>query len=176
MGALLGIGSSIVGGLLSKSSGNQQADDLRAAGEAGAARFEPFESAGAGANQQILDALSGGEGATNAFQNFQNSTGFQSQLAAGSQAITGNQASRGLLNSGSTLKRQTKFGSDLAAGGFSDFLGQLGNVANRGVAGAQGASNALVGANTNAANAAAEGRGGFQAGLGAAVQQIPGFG
>jgi len=176
MGALVGIGSSIVGGLLSKGSGEREAADIRAAGEAGAAQFEPFQTAGAGANQTILDALSGGAGAQNAFQQFQGSTGFQSQLAAGSQAITGNQAAQGLLQSGSTLKRLNTFGQDLAQTGFSNFLGQLGGVANRGLAGAQGAAGALTGTGVQAAGAAAGGREGFQSGLGAAFQQIPSFG
>lgn len=176
MGALVGIGSSIVGGLLSKSSGKREAEDIRAAGREGAAQFEPFTTAGATANQTVLDALSGGEAGRNAFQQFQQGTGFQSQLAAGSQAITGNQAASGLLQSGSTLKRLNTFGQDLAQTGFSNFLGQLGNVAQRGVQGASGAAAALTGTGTQAAEAAAGGREGFQSGLGAAFQQIPSFG
>lgn len=175
MGAALGIGASLVGGLLSRSSGEREAADIRAAGEAGAARFEPFETAGATANQTILDALSGGPGAANAFQQFQGSTGFQSQLAAGSQAITGNQAASGLLQSGSTLKRLNTFGQDLAQQGFGNFLGQLGGVAQRGIQGASGAAGALTGTGVQAAEAGAGGRAGFQSGLGAAFQQIPGF-
>lgn len=172
MGAALGIGASIVGGLLGKSAKNKEAQAIAAAGREGAAQFEPFQTAGAGANQQILDALSGGAGAQNAFQQFQGSTGFQSQLAAGSQAITGNQAASGLLQSGSTLKRLNTFGQDLAQTGFSNFLGQLGGVANRGLAGAQGAASALTGTGVQAAQAQGQGASAFQSGLGAAGQGL----
>ena len=172
MGAVLGIGSSLVGGLLSQSSKNKEAEAIAAAGREGAAQFQPFTEAGAGANEDILAALQGGPGADANFQNFLNSTGFQSQLQAGSQAITGNQATEGLLNSGATLKRLNTFGQDLAQGGFQNFLGNLGGVANRGIAGAQGAANALTGTGVQAAQAVGQGAAGFQAGLGGAVQGV----
>jgi hypothetical protein len=96
-----------------------------------------------------------------AFQNFLNSTGFQAQLKAGSQAITGNAASRGLISSGATLKRQTQFGSDLAQGGFSNFLSQLGGAANRGLSARQGQGNIITGAATKSAQTTQAGRDAF---------------
>jgi len=171
MGAVLGIGASLAGGLLSKSSKNKEARRITAAGKLGAEQFSPFQEAGADANQQILSSLSGGAGSQEAFQNFLGSTGFQSQLQAGSQAITGNQAASGLLQSGSTLKRLNTFGQDLGQQGFTNFLGQLGGVAQRGLGAAQGASNALTGTGVQAAQTQGQGSAGFQSGLGQAVQQ-----
>lgn len=169
MGNIVG---GLVGGLLSKKSGGRQSRDILAAGRAGAEQFAPFQEAGVSANADILGALQGSAGSDQAFQNFLNSTGFQSQLSAGSQAITGNAATEGLLNSGATLKRLNTFGQDLAQGGFQNFLGNLGNVAQRGIQGAAGASQALVGSGTNAAAAAAGGRQGQQAGFGQALGGI----
>lgn len=212
MGSIIG---GVVGGLFSKKKGKRQAEALKASGAEGAAiaeaggseaariaeaggaeaaaRFDPFATAGGTANQGVLDALGfGAPGAGDAaFQNFLQSTGFQSQLQAGSQAITGNQAAAGLLNSGSTLKRLTRFGQDLGQQGFSNFLGNLGGVADRGLsavsgqagqigaasragAGEVGASGragaaAVSGAGQAAADARARGDEGFASGIGQAA-------
>ncbi len=171
MGSVLGIGASLVGGLLSRGAKNKEAQRITAAGREGAEQFAPFQEAGADANQQILSALSGGPGSQQAFQNFLGNTGFQSQLQAGSEAITGNQAAQGLLQSGSTLKRLTTFGQDLGQRGFSNFLGQLGGVAQRGLGAAGGAANALTGTGIQAAQTRGQGASGLQSGLGAAAQQ-----
>ena len=64
-----------------------------------------------------------------AFQNYLNSTGYNFQLGQGSQAITGNAAAKGLLDSGATGKALTTFGQDLASTSFNNYLGQLGGLA-----------------------------------------------
>lgn len=166
MGNIVG---GIVGGILSKKSGSKQAEATLQAGREAAAQFEPFQTTGAQANEQILAALSGGPGSQEAFQNFLGSTGFQSQLQAGQQAVTSSRAAQGLLNSGATARRLQEVGQDLAQTGFSNFLGQLGNVANRGVAGASGAAQALQTSGTQAAQARAGGAAGLQAGIGQAA-------
>ena len=170
MTAALGIGASIVGGLLGKKSGEAEAEAIRAGGAAAEKTLAPFVGPGASANIAISDAL--GQGAPGAqdqqFQNFLSSTGFQSQLQAGSEAITGNQAAAGLLNSGSTLKRLTRFGQDLGQQGFQNFLSNLGGVATRGLGAATATGNALVGTATDAAGAAAGGANALQAGIGSA--------
>lgn len=68
-----------------------------------------------------------------AFQNYLNSTGYNFQLDQGTRALTGNAASRGLLNSGSTAKALTNYGQNLASTNFDNYLGQTGNIANRGL-------------------------------------------
>lgn len=64
-------------------------------------------------------------GQNQAFQNFRNSTGYQFGLDAGSKAITGNAATRGLLNSGSTLKALNSFGQNYANTQFQNYLNPL---------------------------------------------------
>lgn len=79
-----------------------------------------------------------------AFQNYLNSTGYNFQLDQGSHAITGNAASKGLLNSGSTGKALTTFGQNLASTTFGNYLNQV-----NGLATAQGN---LAGGYTNLVN------------------------
>ena len=62
-----------------------------------------------------------------AFQNFQENSGFGFALDRGSRAITGNQAAKGLLNSGSTLKALEGFGQGLQQNSFSSFMDRLFN-------------------------------------------------
>ena len=90
---------------------------------------------GAAMNQQAGLLGIGGDPAAAAqgFQDYQNSTGFQGQMQAGQQAITGSAAARGLLGSGSTLKALQAHGQQLGAQSFNNYLGQLGGVAGMGL-------------------------------------------
>lgn len=168
LGDIIGAGSSLLGGILSKKSGAKEAGAIRTGSREAAAKFDPFLGTGSAANTAIAEALGlgGPGGQAEQFQNFLDSTGFQAQLQAGSQAITGSRAARGLLGSGATLKRLTTFGQDLAQQGFSNFLGQLGGVAQRGLGAAGGAAQSLIGGNIPAAAAERRGEEGFQSGLG----------
>lgn len=170
MASLIPAGVAIVGGFLDQGRKDKEAADLKASSAEARAQLQPFIQPGAEANQTIGNALSGGPGATDAFKQFQNSTGFNAQLEAGSQAISGNQATAGLLNSGSTLKRQTKFGSDLAQQGFTNFLGQLGRTADRGASAAGASSGLTERAGVRSATASSDGAGSFIEGLGGAFQ------
>lgn len=69
-----------------------------------------------------------------AFKNYLNSTGYNFQLQQGTNAITGNAAAKGLLNSGATAKALTTYGQNLASTTFNNYLSQLG--ANAGQQGA----------------------------------------
>lgn len=171
MGRLIG---SLVGGFLSKKSGKKQAKRLAEAGEAALEPLAPFQEGGAEANRTLLGALGIGDaGASDeALNRFLESSGFRSSLEAGSRAITGNQAAAGLLGSGSTLKRLTGFGQDLARQGFGDFVTNLQNVANRGLGAAGQASASISGVGQAAAEARARGEAGFSAGLGGAFETI----
>jgi hypothetical protein len=118
----------------------------------GVQRFDPIIQSGNNA-RSMYDALlgTGGdrEAADNAFAKYLDSSGYKFQLDQGSQAITGNKAAAGLLNSGSTLKALNKYGQDLGSSFFDRFLSLLGNQQ---VAG-QNAAGALTGAGQNYANA-----------------------
>lgn len=104
---------------------------------------------------QANDALSamlglGGDTAAQgaAFDNYKNSAGYQSNLDAGSTAVTNNQAAHGLLGSGSTLKRLTQFGQDLNNNYYKDYMSQLLGLGNQ----ALGAGGLLAGAATHTTN------------------------
>lgn len=63
--------------------------------------------------------------ASQAFQNYKNSTGYQTNLDAGSRAVTDNAASRGLLGSGSTLQALTNYGTNLNNQYYNNYLQNL---------------------------------------------------
>lgn len=101
----------------------------------------------------------GGGGADSAFQNFLGSTGFQSQLDAGTEAITGNAAASGLLQSGSTLEGVNRFGQELAKQEFNNFLTQLQGLREGGIQAGQLVSGA--GQTSRSSGSSQEGAGGF---------------
>lgn len=97
-----------------------------------------YAKAGDAANTASADLLglngaAAGARTAPAFQNYLASTGYNFQQDQGTRAITGNAASRGLLNSGGTAKALTKYGQNLASTSFDNYLGQTGNIANRGL-------------------------------------------
>ena len=79
------------------------------------------------AGSQIANMLGlNGSGAQNSgFQNWQNSTGYKFGLQQGTDAITGNAATQGLLNSGSTLKAVDTFGQNYANTQYGNYMNQL---------------------------------------------------
>lgn len=163
----------IVGGQQRKSA-KKASREIREGGKKAIGFLDPFAEGGGRANEAILGALGQGEpGAQDeAFQNFLGSTGFRSQLQAGSQAITGSAASRGLISSGATLKRQTQFGQNLAQGGFSNFLSQLGSVAGRGLSAAQGQASVASGTAARSAQTTQAGRDAFTSGVGSGLDRL----
>lgn len=103
--------------------------------------LNPTIQAGAGASG-LLQQLLTGTGGDASYDNYKGSTGFQQQLDAGSQAITDNAASRGLLQSGATGKALVNYGNQLGNQNYNSFLqnlisqSQLGNQAAGTLAGA----------------------------------------
>lgn len=104
-----------------------------------------------------LLGLSGGPAQDQGFQNFKNSTGYQFGLDQGSQAITGNKAAAGLLNSGSTAKALDKFGQDYGSTKYNDYLSQLFNLGNLGL----GAGGILADSGKTSSGSKKPGLGGF---------------
>jgi hypothetical protein len=97
-----------------------------------------YVNTGNKANNQSADllGLNGPEASaasSPAFQNYLGSNGYQFQLDQGTKAITGSAAARGILNSGSTGKALMKFGQNLAATNFDNYLNQTNASANRGL-------------------------------------------
>ena len=110
----------------------------------------PSINTGVGAGNALSALLGIGGDPTaqnNAFSNFRNSTGYQFGLDQGSQAITGSNAAKGLLNSGATAKALSQFGQNYANTQYQNYLNpmmsllQSGNQAAGVLAGAGQVSN-----------------------------------
>jgi hypothetical protein len=69
----------------------------------------------------------GGDGAAQgaAFDNYKNSTGYQSTLDAGSHAITNSNAAKGFLQSGATGKALSNFGQQTNQNYYQNYMNQL---------------------------------------------------
>lgn len=82
---------------------------------------------GIGANDFMAQLLGtkGGDEASQAFDRYKDNTGYNFVLDSGSKAITGNQATRGMLGSGATLKALNTFGQNTGTSFFNNFLDKL---------------------------------------------------
>lgn len=87
--------------------------------------FSPYADAGKSAVTRLLAGLGLGGNADEFTAAYRALPGYQAGLESGSNAITGNAAAKGMLNSGATLKGLQRFGSDYEdqrAGGYLDRL------------------------------------------------------
>lgn len=114
------------------------------------ARIDPYSQSGlnAQANYNALIGLPSAvpQGQAQAgFNNYLTNFGFQHELDQGSQAVIGNQASRRLLGSGSTLKALQTYGLGLRNQYAGNYLNLLGNQQAAGL----GAATSLAGAGSN---------------------------
>lgn len=93
---------------------------------------------GGAAGSQIANllGLNGAQGQNQGFQNFRDSTGYQFGLDQGTQSITGNAATQGLLNSGGTLKALDTYGQNYANTQFQNYLNPLQGLLSSGLQGA----------------------------------------
>jgi hypothetical protein len=122
--------SEIFGGSKSKSSSsavNRAYEDVNKS-------LAPQMSTGTMANTQMANmlGLNGADAQGAGFVNWKNSTGYQSGLQEGLDGVTQNQAVGGMLNSGSTLKALSRYGSDYANSKFGEYQNQLQGVVNSG--------------------------------------------
>lgn len=128
------------------------------------ALYAPYEQRGNAAGDAINAFLGVGGGAAQAgaYDQYKQSTGYQSNMKAGSDAIASNRAAQGLLKSGATLKALTKFGQDTNANYTNSYLSALGNQQSAGLNAAQGNANSnsgLLNSSTNNNNALANAQG-----------------
>jgi hypothetical protein len=113
--------SSIFGGSQQQSSSSNQAYPMLSNALGG-----QVSNGGAASNQiSSMLGLNGTQGQNQAFQNWQDSTGYQFGLNQGSQAITGNAAATGLLNSGATAKALNTYGQNYANTQYGNYNNQL---------------------------------------------------
>lgn len=187
VGTALGgpVGGALAGGLTGMIASRGHARGMEQAGAAagqnamqgfnylsGSPIGQQYLTAGGAAAQQQQALLGiGGDpaAAQEAYQQYQNSTGYQGQLQAGEQAITGSAAARGMLGSGSTLKALTGYGQQLGAQSFNNYLGQLGGVAGMGLQ-----AGGMLGQAASAGGAQA-GQYAYGAGMGAAGARASGW-
>lgn len=101
------------------------------------ALIKPYADSGVGALGSYMDMLTG-PNQNEAFQNWLNSSDYKFTNQAGMEAITHNMASKGLLNSGSTLKALTQFGQNNAQQYRNNYMNQLFAPAQLGAQAAQG--------------------------------------
>ena len=95
-----------------------------------------------------------------AFQNYQNSTGYQFRYNQGMNALNSGYAGAGLIKSGAAMKASQDYGQGIASQEFNNYLNALGNQQGVGLsaAGAQAGvstnyANSIAGTNNNTANA-----------------------
>lgn len=91
------------------------------------ANLNPFMQAGTAATPIIQGALGYGDPAQaqKAYDAFKASTGYTTNLQAGTNALASNASTRGLLNSGSTIKGAVNYGQKLNTNYFNNWLGQV---------------------------------------------------
>lgn len=158
-----GIVGGVIGGIGALSGGNKAAKaDLTGfnylTGNKGITSDIQAGTAATSATSQLLGTQPLQQGTTNGFSNYLNSTGYNFQLQQGSKAITGNAASRGLLDSGGTGKALTQFGQETGKSYFGNYLNELGNQSSRGLTasgqvGAAGTSGGVAAGNAQQSGA-----------------------
>lgn len=99
-----------------------------------------------------------------AFQNYQNSTGYQFRMGQGMNALNSGYAARGLLHSGAAQKAALQYGQNIGSAEFGNYLGYLSNQQGVGLSGAsalagvgQNYVNSVTANNNNSADAISNG-------------------
>lgn len=120
--------SSIFGGSASKSTSSNQNNQLLTN------TFTPQMQTGVQGNTQMANmlGLNGAQGQNQAFQNWQNSTGYKFGLNQGIESINGNAATQGLMNSGATAKALETYGQNYANTQYGNYMNQLQNLVGNG--------------------------------------------
>ncbi|CAM6031248.1 unnamed protein product [Sphagnum compactum] len=129
--------SSIFGGSNSSNQSQSQSASSNQAYPMLSSALGAQTTTGTSANNQLasllgLNGTAAQTGANGAFQNFQNSTGYQFGLNQGTQAITQNAAASGLLDSGSTAKALDTYGQNYANTQYQNYTNQLAGLTNTG--------------------------------------------
>lgn len=158
LGAAL-IGSAIIGGGASVLGGKSAAKSQDKATQANNAlqtniynsnkgTLDPYIQRGNYAGTQLSALLSGGQGATDAFNQFKAGTGYQTTLNEALGSVNSNAYARGAGSSGATLKALQDRAGQVATGTFGQYAGLLGNQQGVGLS----AASALAGVGQGYAN------------------------
>ena len=110
------------------------------------ADLAPWTTAGGAAIPAVQDAagLNGQPGYDAAMAGFHTSPGYQFQLDQGLRAVDAGAASKGILNSGATLKAEQTFGTGLADKEFTDYYNRLFDLSKLGESAAAGSASATA--------------------------------
>lgn len=144
----------------------------------------PFREGGYGAYGALQGLLGLGDPAQGqqAFQQYQDSTGYQFRLGQGIQAIDRGAAARGGLNSGATMKALAQYGQNIGSQEFGNYLNQLQGVIapgqqalNQNAQAGQNYANANSNNNWNAANARGSAYGQMGRAAGGAIDRAIGY-
>jgi hypothetical protein len=144
--AVAGIAGSVI---QSKAVGNAS-DKANATQQQGLAQsradLAPWTTAGGAAIPAVQNAagLNGQPGYDAAMAGFHTSPGYQFQLDQGLRAIDAGAASKGILNSGATLKAEQTFGTGLADKEFTDYYNRLFDLSKLGESAAAGSASATA--------------------------------
>lgn len=108
--------------------------------------LQPYNEQGQKANAMLMDFLgaNGPEAQAAAFAAYENSPGQQHIIDQGQEALIASAAATGQLGSANTKKALLQFAIGEANKNFDTRMGQLGSVADRGLAAAQGISGASM--------------------------------
>jgi hypothetical protein len=100
--------------------------------------YAPTTQTGVGATNFLGSMLGVGSGDANAgYQGYLDKAGFAPALHEMQRQVTGSQAGAGILNSGSTIRRQLTEGAKINNGFYNNYLQQLAGLAGIGLQGGQ---------------------------------------
>lgn len=113
----------------------QGINTMTAASNDAVGMLQPFADQGSKAFRQIgdLSGLSGSQAQTDAMARFRTDPGYEFKLQQGIDAIDRSAASRGMLNSGQTLKALSEYGQGMADQSYGQYYDRLAGLADTGV-------------------------------------------
>ena len=124
----------------------------------------------AGGLRNALLGLGGDtQAAQDAFQHYLDSAGYGFRMQQGSEAITGNRAARGILDSGASARALEAYGQNIGGQYFDKYLGQLGGVQQAGLGSVMGVAGHGAAAGQQAGAYTMQGAGELASGLGVAA-------
>lgn len=121
LGALLGVGSSLLGASKTRSAQKKALQAQQAAAAAAQERLAPYEQTGQQANDLVQQGLATGTlGGSFVPSDLSNDPGYQFRLAEGQKQLDRLQSARGILDSGEAIKQAQSFGQGLADQTYND--------------------------------------------------------
>lgn len=133
---------------------------------------QDYGAQAAGLQAGLLGLGGDQEAAEQAFQQYQDSTGYQFRLDQGLGAIEGSRAARGILNSGATSKALMEHGQNFASAEYNNYLDRLSQQQSTGLQSAFQVGSAGATAGQAAAGVESERSSNFMSGIGGIARGI----